>query len=478
MKVALSGGERGAYRSVLLSMGVPRIAMNLTQFNIPKTKVVDLAEMFNGSEVVLYTSDGDEDVHRYDQFLREHADSLSLVVGRPDYDGEWLGEKYYPLWNDPEDTERLAHLCQKYGRAVISDRAITPKTLPRVNQLKQRWGASLVGITSKTDVIEAVEWDLVIVSSWTSVVRYGETQVWDGHRLFRYPAQKKDSARSKHRADIVRLGVNYEEVVDGDVNALQELAIKSWLSWEQKTLSGSAYHPLGDDDELEFDSSEKGGIATIPPSEVTPTLGDSEYNGITTTHINGRHEDAYELLPGIGVETVTDHPFSKGPDGDETADARGFDVQVVRTSDNGLRNCDSCYLASRCPAFTPHVECAYKIPVVIRTSTQLSAVLNAIIEMQAARVMFAKFGEDLEGQGADATVSAEMDRLFRLVKDLKEIDDSRDMVKINVEARGSSGVLSRIFGDQAAEKATALSSPVQPQELDAFIEGEVLGEET
>ena len=474
MRIALSGGERGAYRNALVAMGVPRIAMNLTQFTIPKTKPVSLPDMFEGAEVVLYTSDGDEDTDRFDEFIRTHADHIDVVIGRPDYDGEWLGSKYVPLWNDGEDLERLAFLCQKYGRVAISDRAINPKTLPRINQLQQRWGATLVGLTSKTDIIEAVDWDLVVVSSWTSVARFGETQVWDGFTLRRYPAQKKDSARAKHRADIVRLGVNYDDVIAGDVAAVQELAIKSWLEWEHRTFQTAAYHPSEDDDEVEFETSNEGGIATIPPSDVTPTLADSEYNGVATTPINSRHESEVQLLPGFTVETVTDHPLAPSSDGEETQDVQGFDVPVVRTADTGLRNCDSCYLAPRCPAFTPHVECAYKIPVVIRTQTQLRAVLNAVIEMQAARVMFGKFGEDLEGQGMDANVSAEMDRLFRLVKDLKEIDDSRDMLKINVEARGSAGVLSRIFGEQAAEKANALPEPIQHKELDAFIEGEIL----
>jgi hypothetical protein len=34
----------------------------------------------------------------------------------------------------------------------------------------------------QTDNSESLPWDTVIVSSWTSVVEYGETQVWDdGH---------------------------------------------------------------------------------------------------------------------------------------------------------------------------------------------------------------------------------------------------------------------------------------------------------
>ena len=38
--------------------------------------------------------------------------------------------------------------------------------------------------------------------------------------------------------------------------------------------------------------------------------------------------------------------------------------------------------------------------------------LQAMIEMQASRVLFARFAEELEGQGLDPALSSEMDRLF------------------------------------------------------------------
>lgn len=477
MKVILSGGEKGTFRNILTANKAPAIALNLTQYSVPKTKAVDLRQLFKGADVYIYTSDGDEDVEKFDAFVRDHADEITAVIGRPDYNGDWLDEKYIPMWNDEHDVERLAYLCQKYGRAAISDRAINAKTLPRIKQLQQRWNAKLYGVTSKIDTIESVEWEAVLISSWTSVVRYGETQIWDGHGLRRYPAQKKDSARKKHRADIVRMGIDYDAVLQDDVGELAKLAVKSWLAWEQNTYGNGAYHPSEGDDENEFDTPEKGQIATIPPETVTSPNAVSGSSALATEAPLTRHEGEHFLLPVIGVERVIANGTFTADNGEEMVDTTESELDVITHEGSGIRNCDSCYLASRCPAFKEHVECAYRIPVRIHTKQQLQAVLTAMLEMQTSRVLFARFAEELEGQGMDPAVSAEMDRLFRLVKDFKDIEDTRDMVRVQVEARGSSGVLSRIFGTKAADKANELSAPIEAEDLDKFIiDADIVGD--
>lgn len=469
MKIALSGGEKGTFRNILIANKAPRIALNLTQYNVPKTKVVDLRELLGGAEVYVYTSDGDEDTEKFDLFIREHADEITTVIGRPDYNGDWLGDKYVPLWNDDKDTERLAHLCQKYGRVAISDRAITAKTLPRIKQLQQRWSVEYIGLTSKVDTIEAVDWSSVIVASWTSVVRYGETQVWDGYGLRRYPSQKKESSRKKHRSDIVRLGIDYEAIQSDDVSECAKLAVVSWLEWEKHSQRIGAYHPSTDSDEDEFEGAETGGIATITPINHSGLFPVSDTPAIAIEPTQTRHESEQLLLPVIGVGREVSKTSSVGEDGEETLEIEGVEVNTITYAQSGVRNCDSCYLASRCPAFKEHSECAYKIPVEIRTKEQLRATLTAILEMQTSRVLFAKFAEELEGQGMDPALSAEMDRLFKLVKEFKDIEDTRDTFRFEVEARSGAGVLSRIFGSKAAEQTKQLSEPIEPEDVDSYI---------
>lgn len=410
--------------------------------------------MFNGGEILLYTSENDEDVARYDSFIRENADALSVIIGQPQYDGAWLGEKYVPIWNDPDDLERLAWLCQKNGRVAVSDKAITGKNIGRIKQLSERWGAHLIGLTSKPDVIENVPWDSVVVGSWTSVIRYGETQVWDGHGLRRYPAQQKESARRKHRGDIVRLGISYDAVENDEVSAIGALAIESWKQWETRTFGG--YDPMNDDDEMEFDTPENGDIVAITP----PTVGGGNAvprgTSIATNVPEKRHDAERVLLPVMGIETITSM-------GSQTVDNEGESIEiapevtpVLKYNADPLRQCNNCYLSSRCPSFKENSECAFSLPIEIRTKDQLQAALRALVEMQVGRVLFARFAEELEGQGLDPALSAEMDRVFNLVEKFRNISDNREMVRLQVEARGESGVLSRIFGARAGEQARQL----------------------
>jgi hypothetical protein len=179
----------------------------------------------------------------------------------------------------------------------------------------------------------------------------------------------------------------------------------------------------------------------------------------------------------MGVSREVTRGTTTTPDGEEVVDLEQKEVNTISYASSNLRNCDSCYLASRCPGFREHAECAYKIPVEIRTKEQLRATLTAMLEMQTSRVLFAKFAEELEGQGMDPTLSAEMERLFKLVREFKDIEDTRDLLRFEVEARGGAGVLSRIFGDKASDKANQLSSPLSDDDLNNYIiESEIIDE--
>jgi hypothetical protein len=480
MRIVLSGGEKGSYRNLLVANGVRRIALNVTQLTVPKKKEFDF-DQFKGADLYVYTTD-DDSPEKYDEFLRHYHPSLTMAIGRPDYDGSWMGDKYVPVWNDPDDLERLAYLCEKYGRVAVADKAITARSIPRIRQLQQRWKSSLVALTSKVDTIEALEWDVVVVTSWTSVVRYGETQVWDGHALRRFPAAQKDSARKRLRSAISRLGVDVEAIMEDDVNEVAKLAIRSWLEYEMQTYGSTtaAYDPWeGDEDENEFDDGATQ-VATTTPETAQPPKPSSKGSAIAISSPETRHEDDRVLLPVIGMETVVSNITEIDPNTGDTVETQGDPTTVIRKSSASMRACDSCYLATKCPRFQEHAECAYQIPVELKTKDQLRAVLTALLEIQTDRVLFAKFAEDLEGQGMDPALSSEMDRLFRLVKDLKEITDTRDVFSVNIEAKSSSGVLERIFGAKSAPQKQ-LANPMSRGELDEamssvmpIVDGEVI----
>ena len=470
MKIVMSGGERSSYASVLVKTGVHRIALNLTQFRPPKNKELDLTTKFNGAEVYLYTSEDDADVARFDTFIREQESCITAIIGRPDYDGTWLGEKYYPLWNDGKDMERLAFLMEKHGRVAISDKAITTKNRSRIRQLQQRWGAKLLGLTSKTDNIESLPWDTVIVSSWTSVVRYGETQVWDGHALRRYPAQQKESARKKHRADIIRLGCDFDEVMEDSVDEVSKLAILSWLQWESRTFGPSdAYDPVDDPDDDEMEVSEGGQVATTCPPTPDRQNGDSGGFDLATTPLNTRHQSERRIIPVLGIETM----IHTGSDSDLDELSQGkvaFEpIPMMRTVKYTLRQCDTCYLSANCPEFKPRSDCAYELPIELRTKEQRDAVMRFLLEVQMGRITFGVMAEQLEGQGADPALSKEIDRMGNMLLQYKEIQDTRDMIEFSVKAKAGAGAISRIFGPAVSEQQQVLHNPMPARELDAVL---------
>jgi hypothetical protein len=176
------------------------------------------------------------------------------------------------------------------------------------------------------------------------------------------------------------------------------------------------------------------------------------------------------LLPVMGIESiVTAGSFSSSEQG-ESIEIDPQEVPVIRYNSTPLRQCNNCYLASRCPAFQENSDCGFKLPIEIRTKDQLLATLQAMIEMQASRVLFARFAEELEGQGIDPSLSSEMDRLFSLIDKFKNISDTRDMIRLEVEARGNSGVLSRLFGAKAGDTAKQLpNGGLTQNQTDNFI---------
>ena len=171
--------------------------------------------------------------------------------------------------------------------------------------------------------------------------------------------------------------------------------------------------------------------------ETTPAISDNR--GIQMRKLEPRNEDEIVNLPVFGYEVKTE------------IDEHGVikDLPVIQSQQTSLRVCDTCFVASNCPAFKPQSVCAFKLPVDVKTKEQLKSLINAVIEMQGQRVAFMRFAEEMNGGYADPNVSQEIDRLFKLIKTTKELDDSREFIRMTVERQGSAGVLSSIFGERA-----------------------------
>jgi hypothetical protein len=284
--------------------------------------------------------------------------------------------------------------------------------------------------SAKPDNLRQVSFETVSTMSWLSPMRNGETIVWDGSKLVRYPSRMKEQARARYRNTYVKAGLDVDKILEDDSKEVCRLAVWSYLQYEAR-LNGM------NNDEFLYDNS--GDIDSGKNMENTPS--DIDKRPPQVRKIEARNPEEMGNLPvfGYDLSTVIEE------------DGTIKDVTTLNSQDVSLRACDTCFVASNCPAFKPASTCAFKLPVSIKTKEQLKGLINAVIEMQGQRVAFMRFAEEINGGYADPNVSQEIDRLFKLIKTTKELDDSREFIRMTVERQGSAGVLSSIFGERATK---------------------------
>lgn len=134
-----------------------------------------------------------------------------------------------------------------------------------------------------------------------------------------------------------------------------------------------------------------------------------------------------------------------------------------------MRQCDTCFLKDKCPGFQAGANCVYNIPVQIRTKDQMRGLYDALIEIQSQRVLFMKMAEDMEGGYADPNLTTEIKLLQNLIDKRHEMDQEGFSLQITAKSAGSAGVLSRLFGREAGERARELPTAVASSDVMADI---------
>ena len=168
-----------------------------------------------------------------------------------------------------------------------------------------------------------------------------------------------------------------------------------------------------------------------------------------------------KTLPVFGFRSEDQH--------DETGAVVGRQ-SLPMINHRALRVCDSCFIAARCPEFRPGSECAFDLPLEVKTPQQRQALLNGLVELQGKRVAFMRFAEELSGGYADPNLSQEIDRLMKVFSTIAELEDTRDFFRMTVEGRGNTGVISRLFGGEAGERVNQIAQPLDPGHTDSVIQ--------
>jgi hypothetical protein len=256
----------------------------------------------------------------------------------------------------------------------------------------------------------------------------------------------KDQARPRYKRVAEEAGLDFDKIINDDPNENVRLAIWSYLELEKnvdKKRPGLSIIDGGKLSGSEDHLDDPGSAETLGLDPDNSALEVRKNSAVERPEVITRDPKEMTFLPSLGVTTklVTDYD----PEGREVL----RDAPIIQSNSQSLRQCNTCFVASNCPAFKPDNTCAFSLPVEVKTKDQLTSLLNAIIEMQGARVAFARFAEEMNGGYPDPNVGQEVDRLFKLVKNMKELQEKREFIKMTVERQGSGGVLSAIFGEKA-----------------------------
>jgi hypothetical protein len=143
-------------------------------------------------------------------------------------------------------------------------------------------------------------------------------------------------------------------------------------------------------------------------------------------------------------------------------------VRKVQLNAVTARQCDSCNLSEMCPGYEAQSACKYAVPVEIKTKEQWEAASQALLEIQYQRVAHGVFVEQTDGGDLTPRVGQEMDRWFKMLSSIKELETVPD--------KSDEGPMTRFF-KKAQDQLGAGNSGDEEDEEDDAIEGEVLGDE-
>jgi hypothetical protein len=468
MDLVFLGGEVPSHRKLLIEAGVKHIGVNfwrLMKRGLPKTKDYLLSERFP-DDVRIYVDGGGYHLNKeslsqaeledyaadYEDWVAINEDKIYMAV---ELDAKGLGsvwineqrktfwedfgvDRFMPVWHPELGHPALMSLAQTYPHiGILGETINNDVTLSaRARALKSQYGASFHGLACATpDNLRQVPLETASTLAWLSPMMRGETIVWDGTKLVRYQKKMKDQARPRYKAVIEKAGLDFQLILDDDSNEVTKLAIWSYLQLEQQL-------------------TKKGGVLLSDNSTDRDDPGSAETQGIgpdnsalevrkQSVEIKGRSPEEMRTLPVFSMTSKT------VIDKDEAGRDVIKDASIIENASVSLRQCNTCFVAANCPAMKPDSACAFNLPIEVKTKEQLKALLNAIIEMQGARVAFSRFAEEVNGGYPDPNTGQEIDRLFKIVKQVKELEENKEFVRMTVERQSSGGVLSALFGDRA-----------------------------
>lgn len=465
--IIYSGVEVGSNRTLLEAQGVTRMGLNywgLRKRGLPKTKLWLVSEHFK-SDAKVYIESGAAQADKanlsrqelerlYHEYYDFVGNNLDYIQGFVEFDSQTLGRDfletnrnnlYIPamhqiVWHEDYGLPALKEMSEEWEHIAFSHNTI--ESVTNLATLTRTY-ANIYGTefhalgSAKPDNLRQIPFSTASTLSWLSPMRRGETIIWDGSQLVRYPKRMKDQARIRYKHVVVNAGLDFDKFVGDDTLEATRVAV-----WSYQKLEEHMTKKKPDNSNLSDNSDDTLYTGLM---DLTPTASDNrdvEVRKKSGADVVQRDASEMQPLPVFGYETKTIVDIENGHDVLK-------DVTVVNTRNASLRQCNTCFVAANCPAFKPDNTCAFNLPVEVKTKEQLKALLTAIIEMQGQRVAFMRFSEEMNGGYADPNLSQEIDRLYKLVNQVKEMETNKEFIQITAQRQSAGGVLSAIFGDRA-----------------------------
>lgn len=492
MRIVFSGSEVGSNRNLLFGQKVESMGLNywtLRKRGLPTTKKWLISDHYDAATKV-YIESGAAQADKaglskeeltslaadYQEFLVDNSERAeaymefdSLVLGK-----NWVEEqrafyekdpKFWVVWHEEYELGNLKYLSATFSTVVIPNDEIESVTsLSALTRGYQRqFGTKYHALScAKPDNLRQVPFSTASTLSWLSPMRRGETIVWDGTQIKRYPKRMKDQARPRYKNIVQKAGLDYLQFSQDSTLEATRVAIWSYLQLESSMDKKSPnFHIIEGGSKLELSDN----------NDTLYTTLDMELGGVHSDNsalemrkeLQPRDPNEVQNLPVFGYKMKT--VVETGEDGKDVL----VDIPVVQTQQSSLRQCDTCFVAANCPAFKPQTSCAFNLPIEVKTKEQLKALMTSMIEMQGQRVAFMRFAEEMNGGYADPNVSQEVDRLIKMVKEVNDMNSDKEFIQITASRQSSNGVLSAIFGDRA-QALRDLPEPLKEEQVTKIIQ--------
>ena len=259
MNIIMGGVEVPSNRTLLERAGVKKVMLSywgLRKRGLPKTKQYLISEHFmdgmdvwmdsgsiqadkanlSAAELIDYAAD-------YEEFI---AINYDRIQGFTEFDSQTLGlpaiiqnraiyendPKLWVVWHDHYGTPVLKRWAEEYSNIAIPSDSIEANTslsgLTRA--LKQSNDVQFHALaTAKPDNLRQIPFSTASTLSWLSPMRRGETIVWDGNKIVRYPKKMKAQARLRYKAVVEKAGLDFQKFVDDDTLEATKVAVWSYL---------------------------------------------------------------------------------------------------------------------------------------------------------------------------------------------------------------------------------------------------------